>query len=83
MGVSSCAASVSTAPVWGWGKSVAVWGGRLGTLLGPEGTSTPCCGGDPRGKDCGWVAITSNGFSWVVGSGLWYAVVMVVDPSVL
>ena len=45
MGVSSRAALVSTASFLGVGKVGDRWGGRLGTLLGPEGTSTPLLGG--------------------------------------
>jgi hypothetical protein len=66
MGVSSRAALVSTASL-GVGKAGGGWGGRLGTLLGPEGTSIPLWWGDPLWQDCGWAATTSNGFSWVVG----------------
>jgi hypothetical protein len=35
---------VSTASLWG-GEAGVGWGGRLGTLLGPEGTSIPSCAG--------------------------------------
>jgi hypothetical protein len=78
MGVSSRAALVEYRLLVGVGKVSDRWGGRLGTLLGPEGTSTPLLG-DPLGKDCGWAAITLNGFSRVVGSGcgtrwLWWLI---------
>jgi hypothetical protein len=52
VGVSSRAAPVSTAPLWGCGKRVAGGMGRLGTLLGPEGTNTPPWVALQRGAGC-------------------------------
>jgi hypothetical protein len=47
--VVSCGAGEYCSLMWGCGKRVSGWGGRLGTLLGPEGTSTSLLsGGGPR-----------------------------------
>ena len=83
MGVSSRCGTGEYRLVMGWGKSVAggvvVWA-HCWVLR----ERAPRVGGVTLvANDCGWAVITSNGFSRVVRVWLWYAVVMVVGPSVL